>query len=255
MNHLAKRVDANNPHQFAKWYDGQQTAENRATTVGSGKWAKNFKGQVSLKNEQLELLSGLFPDAWQYYQNGPADLWKALWADPRELWALCRTRYCDDGPEYDDRIWEMFEDERLLRNERSLEKAMAEFEGELLLAEQYGESFTLRHLTEAIALCRLHRFINDVVKTEADGSGIYRCIRICLNDLNVWGELFRLGVVHRVYNVLANMESQYLSTDESYRLMVGVELHQIDSYIDNPLEWISSKYRWKALAQKLDWVT
>ncbi|RWZ85642.1 MAG: hypothetical protein EO766_16385 [Hydrotalea sp. AMD] len=231
MRHLASIVGVKNAYQFAKWFDGKQNTFNRASTAASGKWSRNFSGQVSLKGEQLDLLERLIPDARRFYEQGPADLWTALWSDPVNLWPLCRTRYCDDGPEIDDRIWTVIKDE--LKNERTLDTVIAEFEANLLLAQHYGEPLTIRHLSEGIALFRLYHHINALTRINADGAGLYQSIVACLADINVCHKLNEIVGFDRIQSAI-------------YGVIQNLEI---------PLERIDSKSRWEVLGDRLAWVS
>jgi len=235
MRHLAFLTGAKNAYQFAKWYDAQQITTNRASTVSSGKWAKNFRGQVSLKGEQLDLLERLMPYARRFYERGPANLWVALWSDPVDLWALCQTRY-------------------------SIDIAMAEYEADLLLAQQYNEPLTLRHLSEGIALFRLYNHINVLTRINADGAGLYRSIAVCLEDINVWQELEEIAgfnpIRAAIFGVIQSLEMSRLENDEAYRVQVGVDEKHMYLYIDDPLDsWLDLNNRWEALGDRLAWIT
>jgi hypothetical protein len=115
-----------NPNQFAQWFD--RTMEKRHpllswATARSGKWAKNFAGDVTLTKGSVDHLQELFPDTRFYdspdperrrqdvrffhppltassgwhqsagdlFEFGPGRLWRALWEsedDPSALWGI-----------------------------------------------------------------------------------------------------------------------------------------------------------------------
>ncbi|QOZ85215.1 MULTISPECIES: hypothetical protein [Chromobacterium] len=239
MHELARRVGAENPHQFAGWFDKHTGMDTQA----SGKWRLNFSGERPLSPQQLQLLSRCDGDVARLHSAGPADLWQALWGDVRELWPLCRTRFSNHGPMLDDRIWSAIADE--FNDEKSFGSALREFEGELLLADAYGEPLTLRHLTEAIAFYRLHQHINTVAPSDVDGVGAYRCMHMCLEDSAVRGELTTLGIGDLLANHVADMELGRLKHERSYRSAVAVD--DLLGYVRNPQAFMSEDARWDAL--------
>ena len=244
MRELARRVGAENPHQFAGWFDERTGMDTQA----SGKWRLNFSGDRPLSAQQLQLLSNLDGDVARLYNDGPADHWRALWGDVRELWPLCRSRFTNDGPMFDGRIWSAIEDE--FDDEKPFGSALREFEGELLLADVYREPLTLRHLTEAIAFYRLHQHMNSLAPSDVDGGGLYRCLRMCLDDTDVLCKLNQMGIYDYVADELADMELDRLNNEKSYRASVATD--NIDGYIKDPLAFVSDDTRWKAL--RFAWV-
>lgn len=223
MRELAWLVGAENPHQFAGCFDRCTGMD----TQSSGKWRLNFSGDKPLSMQQLQLLSRLDADASHLHENGPADLWLAMWGDARNTWRLCRTRLSNLGPSLDDRIWSEIASEFV--EEKTFDVTLAEFEGDLLLAEAYREPLMLRHLTEAVALYRLYQELNAVVPLEIDGRGICRCVRTCLDDRNVVVELRRYGVLEGVRQELA-------------------------AIVDQAEAQTSAMQRWDALTPKLRWI-
>lgn len=244
MRELARRVGAENPHQFAGWFDERTGMDTQA----SGKWRLNFTGDRPLSPQQLQLLSRLDADVARLHSDGPADLWRALWGDVHELWPLSRRRFCIHGPTWDDRIWSAIEDE--FTDEMLFGCTIREFEGDLLLADAYHESLTLRHLTEAIVLYRLHQHMNSLAPSDVDGGGLYRCLRMCLDDADVLCKLNQMGIYDYVADELADMELGRLNNEKSYRASVATD--NIDGYIKDPLAFVSDDTRWKAL--RFAWV-
>lgn len=172
---LRDRMGETSIYGFAGRYDGLM--QGTANTQDSNKWRPVFSGKQPLTARALASLSELFPDAPQLHQDGPADLWRAMWGSLEES----RVVVADD-----------------LNAWRSFDVALAEFEADLLLAESYGEPLTLRHLAKAVALHRLHHDLLGL-----DGAGTCRCIRRCLDDENVQAALRRFAVLDEVR---ANLE-------------------------------------------------
>lgn len=245
MRELAKRAGAENPHQFAGWFDERTGMDTQA----SGKWRLNFSGDRPLSPQQLQLLLRLDSDVAQLHRNGPADIWRALWGDVHELWPLCRSRFTNDGPMLADRIWSAIEGEFV--NEKPFGSALREFEGELLLADAYREPLTLRHLTEAIAFYRLHQHMNSLAPSDVDGGGLYRCMHMCLDDLGVQNELSQLGVCELLTANLAGIEIYRLESERSYRSAVAVD--DFAGYVCNPRAFVTDDSRWESL--NFDWAS
>lgn len=165
LNVLMRRIGCANINQFGAWVNRESERLGWKDTQSSNKWYKLDEGEFTYRpTKPIQMLSQLFRDAEHIYEDGPANLWRSLWgnaADPTVLWPLCRTRFSSDGPWLDEITWEQIEAEFL--NERTFRATIREFEGELLLALEYGEPLTLNHLTEAIALYRLHQATNCLV--------------------------------------------------------------------------------------------
>ena len=172
---LRDRMGETSVYGFAGRYDGLM--QGAANTQDSKKWRPVFSGKQPLTARALASLSELFPDAAQFHQDGPADLWRAMWGTLEES----RAVVADD-----------------LNAWRSFDVALAEFEADLLLAESYREPLTLQHLAKAVALHRLHHDLLGL-----DGAGTCRCIRRCLDDENVQAALRRLAVLDEVRANLA----------------------------------------------------
>lgn len=205
---LAARVGAENPHQFAAHFDD---------TVGmltqqSGKWRPNFGGEKPLSAQQRMLLARLDADADLLHENGPAELWKAMWGRLDELQSILSGE---------------------LKQWRTLDVVLAEFEADLLLAEHERAPLALAHLAKAIALYRLHQEVEAIVPLGLDGEGICRCVRLCLDNDQVQQELSYLGVKQTVDAELTSW---------------------IVSRPDMEVAWAPAEARWNAVAQRLDWV-
>ncbi|WP_206500708.1 hypothetical protein [Xanthomonas vasicola] len=116
---------------------------------------------------------------------------------------------------------------------QTLDMVFAEFEADLLLAELQCVPLSLAHLAKAVALYRLHLEVEAIVPLGLDGKGICRCLRLCLDNDQIQQELSSLGVQHAVDSELTSW---------------------IVSRPDMEIAWASSRARWNALAERLDWV-
>jgi hypothetical protein len=253
-----------NTNQFGDWVNRESEKLGWPDTQSSNKWYHLLSGK--LKKAPLDVVSvlcQLFPDAEELYHDGPANLWRALWgdaSDPSVLWPLCRTRFSNLGPWYADVTWRELEAEYL--NERTFGETLRAFEGELLWAQVYKEPLTLRHLTEAIALYRLHHTINRLAVSDVDGSGAYRCVWRCLDDLEIWSEIYSYARPKRkqraplsppdyepsgfelIRDELVEMEIHRLTTEPSYLASVGIQSHQVMLYANDPLPWTEFDALW-----------
>lgn len=161
MNSLARKIGVANPHQFALHFD----ALTGMNTQSSGKWRSSFNGEKALSTQQLQLLSRIDPEVFERHEMGPANLWQAMWAPLQGLRSILSTELA---------LWP------------TLEVLVAEFEGDLLLAEAYHEPLTIAHLAKAVALHRLvHELNARIIPVGIDGEGTYRAIRRCLDDASV----------------------------------------------------------------------
>ncbi|WP_238530994.1 hypothetical protein [Xanthomonas phaseoli] len=205
---LAARMGAKNPHQFAACFDDNVGM----LTQQSGKWRSGFSGEKPLSAQQIKLLTRLHTDAHALHENGPAGLWKAMWGPVAELQSILSGE---------------------LKEWRTLDVVLAEFEADLLLAEYDHAPLTLEHMVKAIALYRMHQEVEAIAPLGLDGNGICRCLRLCLDNDQVQQEFFRLGVLHALNAELTSW---------------------IVSRPDMEVAWASAEARWSAIAQRLDWV-
>ena len=125
MNSLARKIGVANPHQFALHFD----ALTGMNTQSSGKWRSSFNGEKALSTQQLQLLSRIDPEVFERHEMGPANLWQAMWGPLQGLRSIVSTELA---------LWP------------TLEVLVAEFEGDLLLAEAYHEPLTIAHLAKAL---------------------------------------------------------------------------------------------------------
>ncbi|MFL9951958.1 hypothetical protein PQR65_00945 [Paraburkholderia nemoris] len=116
---------------------------------------------------------------------------------------------------------------------QTLDMVLAEFEADLLLAELECVPLALAHLAKGVALYRLHHEVEAIVPLGLDGKGVCRCLRLCLDNDQIQQELSCLGVQQAVDTELTSW---------------------IVSRPDMEVAWASSKARWNALAERLDWV-
>lgn len=233
---LSFRVGARSYYEFAGLYDDMRPDDSgESGSQGSGKWRPYFNGQRPLSGKLKRSLFDLFSGAEALYVDGPSDLWKALWGSAEKTATACRTRYCRLGPEIDDRTWKLIRDEiECDEQERLLSDVISIFAEDISLAHQHGEPLTLRHLTEAIALYRLHWFIDDLTRSDARIERLYPCIYLCLNDRNIACELRKIDALDMVRDEMTELEVRRLA-GERYRKAVGIEKHQIYAYAGDPL--------------------
>ena len=199
---LRDRLGETSVYGFAGRYD--ELMQGASNTQDSKKWQPIFSGRQPLTARALVSLSELFPDATKLHQDGPANLWRSMWGTLDDL----RCVLTDDL-----KVWQSFD------------VVLAEFEADLLLAENASEPLTLLQLAKAVALHRVHHGLLGL-----DGAGTCRCVRLCLDDTSVQAELGRLGVLGDV----------------------RVELAAIAA---DPLASVPADQRWDALEAKLDWIT
>ena len=199
---LRDRMGETSVYGFAGRYDGLM--QGTSNTQESKKWRPVFSGKQPLSTRTLASLSEQFPDAPQLHQDGPANLWRAMWGTFEES----RAVVADD-----------------LNAWQSFDVALAEFEADLLLAESYGEPLTLQHLAKAVALHRLHHDLLGL-----GGAGTCRCVRRCVDDENVQAALRRIAVLDDVRANLAAIASNPLA---------GIPADQRWDVLETKLGWIS----------------
>ncbi|MFP4893912.1 hypothetical protein [Paraburkholderia sp. EG304] len=241
---LMQAVGCANPNQFGAWINRESEKLGWPDTQSSNKWYHLIDGKLKKPPvDALRKLNQLFPYADQLYYDGPANLWRALWGDvrdPNALWPLCRTRFFDNAPLVDEITYEI-EAESL--NERTFRETIRAFEGQLIAAKACKYPFSLNHLTEAIALYRLHKAINCLAASDVDGVGAYRCVQLCLNDLEIRSQLNEFDGYYIVRDELVEMEIRRLTTEQSYFEAVGIQKNQVMLYAMDPLSWIDNDRR------------
>ena len=206
---LSRREGIASVYGFAEKYDALASPMHPTRDQGKNGWQALFNGMRPVSAARLLALSAVeaWSDATCFFENGPANLWKAMWGPCEQL----RLVIADELDEW-----------------RSFDQAVAEFEGELLLAHEYGVPLTLVHLAKAIALYRLQSDIlglGDSVVSD----GVAQCLR---NEV-VQTEMERLGVRQTVNEELA----KFFRTEASCELTCS-----------------SVAARWDVVAARLDWV-
>ncbi|MDE1181488.1 hypothetical protein [Paraburkholderia sp.] len=240
-----------NVNQFGAWVNARSERLGWPDTQYSNKWYQLFDGKIKRPPVGVvRMLEQLFGRAEKYYHDGPANLWRALWGDARDsniLWKLCRTRIERDSNWTDDFSWRYIEAKST--KEKTFRQTLFDFEVDLLCAIESpsGVELTLRHLTEAVALYRLHRALNHLAVSDVDGVGAYRCVVCCLEDNEISSKLRDYGAYDFVRSELEALEYDRLTTEQLYLASVGIERHEVLEYARNPLQFIDNEARWKAL--------
>ena len=240
---VGRRLGVETRFQFGQMIDNELAKRGYASSTQSGHWYGYIGGIRSLSQSRdrlLDSLSVIYSDANDLYLNGPSDLWTALWGGIDRLWALCRTQYSNLGPFIDDEAWGTSDK----THNRSFAETLRVFEAELLFAEAYREPLTIRHLTEAISLYRLHRHLDEVTHIPLDCVSAYRCIWMCLEDISIWSVLDELGVFNSVKNLLIAMETERLEISARYRTAIGIDQHLIYLFAEDPFSWFPTDARW-----------
>lgn len=196
---LRDRLGKSSIYGFANCYDGliQKVSDGlkreESNTQNSNKWRPIFSGKQPLTARSLILLSNLFPDALQFHQNGPADLWRAMWGDISALIACLRSH-----PKCSPQM--------------SIHLAEQSIAAELLCAGPAN----LAALTYAVALYRIRQEMEPDARIDGYGLNLtgcaWRCVEVCLKDDTVMRKLESLGVQEWITNELQNMEKQRVKT-------------------------------------------
>ncbi|CAJ7592234.1 Uncharacterised protein [Burkholderia pseudomallei] len=262
MHELMRATGSANPNQFAQWFDDATASwqsehaqadmrdkkiKQVTATKDQKKWYRIARGQQALSPKALEQLTKLFPDALQYFLNGPARLWEALWGPVYKLWGICatvsyETPYRPD-PEIDP-------GETETGPELSFEASLYNFEcGLLQRCREYrdDELLRLRDLSNSIALYRLHQVVNSIGAT--DGVGAYRCVRMCLDSEELRDQFYAFStfssfcVYETINGELIEMEMRRLRDEPSYLESVGVGIDLIKDYAWWPHAFCSNEER------------
>lgn len=269
MHELMRRTGSANPNQFAQWFDEATASWTFEDAQGRGpgeeikqvtatreqkKWYRIARGQQSLSEKALAQLARLFPDARQYFLEGPERLWEALWGPIHRLWDVCGVVF-HDVP---------FEPDRGIESDITFvttyvgptlkfEESLYNFERALLLRpyEDHENEFQLRDLSDSIAMYRLHQAVNALART--DGVGAYRCVRACMDAVELWDQFdafntFSSFCVYEAINrELTEMEIHRLINEPSYRNSVGIGDGDIEEYAKWPRFFCSNKQRMEIL--------
>lgn len=186
MHELMHRTGSANPYQFAGWYDEM----THSHTQDSGKWRANFAGARSLSKNQLDALGQIFADTHSHYQNGPCDLWRALWGETADLIA-CIRQHSKSSPQMPSAV-----------SERAAQLSiLTAAEGEL----SFGD------FVRAVALYRLRKETEPFSRIDGIGLNltgtVWRNIQSCLEENKVIAELDRLGLKRLVTHELEQLEA------------------------------------------------
>lgn len=184
---LRDRMGETSVYGFAGRYDGMM--QGASNTQESKKWRPVFSGKQPLTARTLASLSELFPDAPLLHQDGPANLWRAMWGDISAV-ITCIRSHPKCSPQ------------------TPLHLAEKSIEAELLCAGPAN----LAALTHAVALYRLRLEMEPDVRIDGYGLNLtgcaWRCVETCLKDDAVTRELESLGVQEWITDELENMEKQ-----------------------------------------------
>ncbi|MBK6612611.1 hypothetical protein [Ottowia sp.] len=245
MRQLMIAHGADNPHQFA-----DLVSDRTGTFQDPGKWRANFNGVRPFSAQQLQLLRKLDATVSVRWTEGPSGLWIALWGDALadQLWRHCRIRFSNDGPGVPDGEW-IYRQATFFR-ERFLQEAVRELEGELLLAEAYGEPLSVRYLSEAIMVYRLCQAVDALAKTCPDAVGPYRCVHLCLGNAGIQGFTQKLGVHEMIEDEVVGLEVSRLQSDWAHRSAVGIGVDNMDALVEyacDPRNLFTDEERWTAL--------
>lgn len=229
-----------NVSQFSRWFDEvMQTRYPGRTwdTYITNKWRKNFKGSVALSPEWIQYLDELFPDGRYYgridgsvdglktealfpvasaprasegaramFDNGPDDLWKAIWhkyEDADELWNL----------------WSITD----------YEEVAGDFEAALNILEMraYGDyscsyshaPMTYEDLTRAVTLYRIFNLSEPYTYPFGWGVRVYLCLKIIMADCS--RDLY--SMMPDIAKYFASVESERLDLPRYHGLSVEYE--------------------------------
>ncbi|WNC89604.1 hypothetical protein RI103_18310 [Paraburkholderia sp. FT54] len=247
---LMEFIGCTNVNQFGAWVNRRSERLGWSDTQSSNKWRHLFNGKLERPPiGAVRMLSQLFGDAEKYYHDGPSNLWLALWGDARDsniLWKLCRTRiHGFSNWNYGRFTWESTPPESA--KVKTFSQTLVDFETDLLGEARSGGTPSLRHLTEAIALYRLHRALNRLAVSDVDGVGAYRSVVYCLETEEISSQLKNYGAYDLVRDELEAIEYDRLKTEPAYFASVGIQKHSVTEYARNPLQFIDNEARWEAL--------
>ncbi|MFL9855115.1 hypothetical protein PQR72_05160 [Paraburkholderia madseniana] len=249
---LMQFLKCTNVNQFGAWVNRRSERLGWPDTQSSNKWYHLIDGKIKRAPVgAVRMLDQLFGCAEKYYDDGPSNLWRALWGDTRDqnvLWKLCRTRICTSGNWTDDSKWSYIESNAT--KEKAFRQTLFDFEADLFFATESGTTLRLRHLTEAVALYRLHRALNRLAVSDVDGVGAYRCVIHCLETDEISSELKSYGAYDIVRSELEAIEHDRLTTEQAYFASVGIDRHSVVKYARNPLPFFDNEARWEILYEQ-----
>lgn len=270
MHELLRRVGAENTNQFASWFDSEtrhwsKRPQRRAKsseavqlpeTQNQKKWYRIIEGRQAVSERSLSELRRLFPDAKNYFFSGHSRLFEAMWGDIDELWDIASfTGHSLELPglgslNHTPQLIDPHTLETWVDASLPFTEALYNFECSLYGRLQFGESLTIRDLSEAIALYRIHIAISRLCLT--DGVGAYRCVRMCLDSEDVAANLKSLGahrakidIFEAVSTELLHAERFRLRSEPAYQMSIGVDT--TDHYAVNPFAYCSHEARMQTL--------
>ncbi|MCY1294996.1 hypothetical protein D9M68_365330 [compost metagenome] len=197
MHELMRRTGSENPHQFAGWYD----RITHSHTQDSGKWRANFAGSRPLSKRQLSELAQIYPDAYDYHENGPEGLWRALWGEAADLIACVRSHP---------------------KSSPQMPFQASEHAVQLSILAAQDEQIGFDDFVRVIALYRLR--VNTEPSARVDGIGLnlsgcaWRNVETCLSDATVCTDLERLGIRDLIARELAQLEAERIKTNPRARI-------------------------------------
>ncbi|UZF34541.1 hypothetical protein [Ralstonia pseudosolanacearum] len=266
---LLRTTCANNVDQFARWFDQTMSERHPLIEWGtqrSRKWRRNYAGDASLTRESLDFLGELFPDARYYtvaetsikrlsvtpacatpakpqnkrrreeslcalelFEQGPSNLWTALWGHESAL----------------DRLWELYPPDSEYDGAWG---AAADFEEvitdlEMCLYGNYdsGVALTTTDLGRAVVVYRLQEAHSS---RYCHGIRAYLCVRLALANHYPW--LRAWGIFDDLSCYIVGLEGQRVSEDGGYRRAVQEHYKaygpfDVGMFVENPflylLDW------------------
>jgi hypothetical protein len=268
MHELMRRTGSANPNQFAQWFDDATASwtcdeshehgpdEKQITaTKDQKKWYRITRGQQALSERALGQLARLFPDARQFFLEGPDQLWEALWGPVHRLWDVCACVAYDTpfvpNSDPDDGITVV--GTTFAGPSLKFDESLYNFEcGFFRLNEcPLDDEIQLFDLSNSIAFYRLHQAVNALAQT--DGVGAYRCVRMCMDARELWDQFVAFStfssfcVFEAINSELTEIEIRRLRNEPSYRKSVGIDVDDIEEYAKWPTTFCTNQQRMEIL--------
>ncbi|QAU35141.1 hypothetical protein [Janthinobacterium sp. 17J80-10] len=256
-----RKKAAVNPHQFSQWFDDEihRLDPDGRDSQSSGKWRKNLAGDVALGKKDLRVLAMLIPDAENYFQHGPENLWDALWGDESRLWEICTIKGYVVGINNEGEPAKNFI--TLVGPDIPFNESLSNFERSLLAKyKRCNGGLEMKDLVSALSLYRLHQRLVQIARI--DGTSAYRCVKLCLWSPRVSRELEDLQIYDRIATDLLVEESDRIKGVVAHRKCIaksifGSEDHPVEGllYALDPFEFYSME-KWIAdLGMSIDYYT
>lgn len=266
MHELMRRTGSANPNQFAQWFDDataswtceelqehgpDERIKQVTATKDQKKWYRIARGQQALSERALGQLTRLFPDARQYFVEGPDQLWEALWGPVHRLWDVCACIAYDvpfvPNSESDEGLPVIVT--TYAGPDLKLDESLCNFERSLLMWADHPDvpEFQLFNLSNAVAFYRLHHALNALAQT--DGVGAYRCVRMCMDARELWDQFVAFStfstfcVFEAINDELTEIEIRRLKNEPSYRKSVGIDVDDIEEYSKWPTTFCTNQQR------------